>query len=288
MANIRLIKRRIRSATNIAQITKAMELVAASKMRKAQAAAVSGRFYADKIYEVVMRLAPLVDLTVHPLLTPHKEASKRHLIIVLSTNKGLCGGLNANLFRFLLREYSTSIRVHGFMTLGHKGSEFLTRVGSSITADFSETTPFTRVVPALIQLVTKEFVSGAYEAIDLCYNRFVSVRTQEPVKKTILPIRLTLPVHPSENKQPADIVIEPNAKDVLNSLLPHYLENQIRDAILQAEASEHSARMIAMHDATDSANSLMKELTLLYNKARQEKITYEISDLVTARLAVET
>ncbi len=287
MANIRLIKRRIRSAKNIAQITKAMELVAASKMRKAQAAALSGRLYADKIYEVVMRLTPRVDLTTHPLLTRPKEASKRHLVIVLSTNKGLCGGLNASLFRFLLREYSTSMRQQGFITIGRKGSEFLTRIGSSIAADFSETTPFTRVVPALTELITKEFVSGAYEAIDLCYNRFVSVLTQEPVKKTILPIRLALPIQPSENKQPADIVIEPNAKDVLNSLLPHYLENQIRDAILQSEASEHSARMIAMRNATDNANSLMEELTLLYNKARQEKITYEISDLVTARLAVE-
>ena len=287
MANIRLIKRRIKSAKNIAQITKAMELVAAAKMKKAQAAALSGKLYAQKIYGMVMRLASRTDFRSHPLLIAPPPTGRR-LIVLLSTNKGLCGGLNTSLFRFFMKQYP-NISKHDIVTLGKKGADFITRLGHTVKADFSDMTPWERVVPAVVEYLTSAFLSEAYDAVDLVSHEFLSITKQEPRAKTILPLTITKEavVQGGEEERMYEFLIEPSVEAVFGALLPHYVENQIRDAVLQAEAAEHSARMIAMHNATDNANSLQDDLTLLYNKARQEKITYEISDMVTARLAVE-
>lgn len=284
MANIRLIKRRIRSAKNISQITKAMELVAASKMKKAQAAALSGKLYAEKIYEMVVKLARKVDNTSHPLLTPARKLTGKRMVVLISTNKGLCGGLNTTLFRFLIREYPDLKNIE-FVTLGKKGAMFLTITKNMIKADYSETVPFITTVPALTELIVREFTEGRVDGVDLVYNEFISALKQNPRKKTIVP--LSIEKAPIDDDVDSEFLIEPDAKQVFNALIPHYLENQIRDAVLQADASEHSARMVAMRNATDNANSFISELTLLYNKARQEKITYEISDIVTARIALE-
>lgn len=284
MANIRLIKRRIKSAKNIAQITRAMELVAAAKMKKAQAAALSGKLYALKIYEMVMRLANRTDYRKHPLLLTPAPTGRR-LVMLLSTNKGLCGGLNTSLFRFFLHQYVSMDRVD-VITIGKKGADFVTRLGRSVQADFSDTTPWERVVPAVVEHMTNQFLTGAYDGVDLVSNEFVSVAKQNPRAKTVLPLTITGDGGLVDEGR-YEFLIEPNVEDVFNALLPHYVENQIRDAVLQAEAAEHSARMIAMHNATDNANNLQDDLTLVYNKARQEKITYEITDMVTARLAVE-
>ncbi len=282
MANIRLIKRRIRSAKNIAQITKAMEMVAASKMRKAQAAALGSKLYATKIYDMVMKLSSSVDISHHPLLAKPKTITGKRLVLCLSTNKGLCGGLNTNLFRFLMQSYGKNMSTQSFVTIGRKGADFLSRMGATLLADFSSTIPFVQTAPAVTELLTKTYVSGGIDAVDVVWSEFVSVVQQVPMKKTILP--LTIAGSNLTDTEPIfEYVIEPDAKSVLNLLLPHYLENQIRNAIIQSEASEHSA----MRQATDNARSFMEELTLLYNKARQEKITYEISDMVTARLAVQ-
>ena len=286
MANIRLIKRRIKSAKNIAQITKAMELVAAAKMKKAQAAAIAGKLYAEKIYGMVMRLASRTDFRNHALLLTPPPTGKR-LIVLLSTNKGLCGGLNTSLFRFFMRQYP-SMTKHEVVTLGKKGADFITRLGHGVKADFSDTTPWERIVPAVVEYLTTAFLTGAYDGVDLLSNEFLSITKQEPRAKAILPLMITREAVAKDDEEGTyEFLIEPNVEDVFAALLPHYLENQIRDAVLQAEAAEHSARMIAMHNATDNANSLQDDLTLLYNKARQEKITYEITDIVTARLAVE-
>ncbi len=284
MANIRLIKGRIKSAKNIAQITKAMELVAASKMRKAQLAAISGKLYAQKIYEMVLRLSTKIDVVAHPLLAKPETPTGKRLVVLISTNKGMCGGLNTTLFRQFLHDYPET-RAYECVTVGRKGASFITSLGGMLKADFSQTTPFSTVVPALTELVTKEFIAGGYDTVDLVYNEFVSIVKQVTRKKVILP--LTIESVASENKEePTEFLIEPSVAEVFESLVPHYLENQVRDAILQAEASEYSARMIAMRNATDNAMSLTDELTLLYNKARQEKITYEITDLITAQLTV--
>lgn len=287
MANIRLIKRRIKSAKNIAQITKAMELVAAAKMKKAQAAALAGKLYAQKIYEMVTRLATRTDFRSHKLLMTPSPTGKR-LVVLLSTNKGLCGGLNTSLFRFFMKRY-TNNDAYDAVTIGKKGADFVTRLGHGVKADFSDTTPWERVVPALVEFLTEQFLSGAYDAVDLVSNEFISVSKQEPRAKTVLPLTISGDAAAAANDEEGnyEFLIEPSVEEVFASLLPHYVENQIRDAVLQSEAAEHSARMIAMHNATDNANSLQDDLTLQYNKARQEKITYEITDMVTARLAVE-
>ncbi len=283
MANIRLIKRRIKSVKNISQITRAMQLVAASKMKKAQEQANSGRRYAEKIAQMVTNLASAVDISQHPLLKTPVPSGKK-LLIVISTNKGLCGGLNTNLFRFFFKEYAKP-GSHDYVTIGQKGTLLLERMRLPVAADFSTTIPFVSNVPALTQLVIQKYTSGGYEGVDVVYSDFISALRQNPKKRVLLPLSIASVA--IDQKSLGQYLIEPSAGEVLNFLIPHYIENQIRDAILQAEASEHSARMIAMKNATDNALSLVDELTLVYNKVRQEKITYEISDIVTARLAVE-
>lgn len=285
MANIRLVKGRIKSAGNIAQITRAMELVSASKMKRAQAAAISGKPYANKIYSMVMELAGRVDASLHPLLQKPKNSSAKRLVIYITTNKGLCGGLNTASFRYLVSQY-TSFSALSFVTLGTKGAGFVSQMGGNVEADFSSTTPWEGCVPAIIDLVVSRYLSGEISGVDIVSNEFISAIKHQSVRKTILPLTVGAGM---DNGQAAggEFLIEPNPEEVFEALLPHYLENQLRDAILQSEASEHSARMMAMRNATDNALSLVDDLTLMYNKARQENITYEISDLVTARLAVE-
>lgn len=283
MANIRLIKGRIKSAKNIAQITKAMELVAAAKMKKAQVQALAGKLYAQKIFDMVMALGSRTSFASHPLLQkPEKPIGKR-LIIFISSNKGLCGGLNTNLFRFFSHEYN-QMKSCDAVTLGKKGAGFLAHFGVTLKADFSDAHNFVGEVPALTELVTTEYIAGHYDEVDLVYNEFINVVKQVPKKKTILP--LTIDSMETTTDKRGEFLIEPSVDEVFESLLPHYLENQIRDAVLQAEASEHSARMVAMRNATDNALSLVDDLTLVYNKARQEKITYEITDLITATMTV--
>ncbi|MEK7129845.1 MAG: ATP synthase F1 subunit gamma [Patescibacteria group bacterium] len=284
MANIRLIKRRIKSAGNIAQITRAMELVAASKMKRAQALAVAGKTYAQKIHDMVVRLAAKAEAEKHPLLRRAGGANGKRLLVLLSTDKGLCGGLNTNLFRFLLTEYPDLKNVHA-VSVGKKGTAMLVRTGAQLMADFSDTIPRAAAVPALVALITQSYTSGTYDLVDVVFSEFISVARQQPRIKRLLPI--TIESLPEKEKDlPIELLIEPSVDEVFEALLPHYIENQLRDALFQAEASEHSSRMIAMRNATDNAMALMEDLTLLYNKARQEKITYEITDMVTARLAV--
>ena len=286
MASIRILRRRIKSAKNIAQITKAMELVAASKMKKAQAAAVSGKLYAQKIYDMVIRSSAGVDMSIHPYLTKPQKLTGRRLVILISTNKGLCGGLNSNLFRYYVKTFPTLSAIDT-ITIGKKGAETVVRLGGKLLADFS-IPPFINGVPALTELFTSEYLSGHYDGVDIISNEFKSALVQHPRIKTLLPLSISS-IDTSESKIPIgqESLIEPSKKEVFDALLPHYIENQLRDAILQSEASEHSARMVAMRNATDNALALIDELTLIYNKERQAKITYEIADLVTARLATE-
>lgn len=286
MASIRILRRRIKSAKNIAQITKAMELVAASKMKKAQAAALSGKLYAQKIYEMVIRSSNGVDMAIHPYLTKPHVLTGRRLVILISTNKGLCGGLNSNLFRFYIRTFPTLTAIDT-ITIGKKGAETVVRLNGKLLADFSAP-PFIGGVPALTELFTKEYLLGHYDGVDIVSNEFKSALQQHPRIKTLLPLTISsIDTGEAQSSKAQESLIEPSKKELFDALLPHYIENQLRDAILQAEASEHSARMVAMRNATDNALSLIDELTLIYNKERQAKITFEIADLVTARLAAE-
>lgn len=284
MANIRIIKRRIKSAQNIAQITRAMEMVAASKMKKAQDQALLGKPYAEKIYQAVRELGSHIEKKFHPLLSIGNPEGKI-LIVLISTNKGLCGGLNTNLFRMVQKEWMA--KNIDFVSVGKKGESFIVRTGKNLIADFSQKSPFVENVPALAKTLVDGFIAGTYKEIYLVYNTFMTALKQIPTKKVILPLSAFEEVETKPEIRFSEFVIEPNISDILENLLPHYLENQIRTAIFEAEASEHSARMIAMKNATDAALDFVDGLTLVYNKARQEKITYEIADIVTARIAVE-
>lgn len=286
MISSRLIKKRIKSAANISQITKAMEMVAASKMKKAQNLALSGKPYAQKIYQAVFELAKRCDPALHPLLR-RDHLSQKTLIILLSSHKGMCGGLNTNLFRQILGWYSAKPNLD-FIAVGKKGENFIVRSKWNLMASFSSGKSPLEHVSAMISLVVNEFINGKYKEVVVVYNNFISALKQEPLKKQLLPLGISLEEKPDwEEAHFAEFLIEPSYDKLLEALLPHYLENQLREALIEAEASEHSARMLAMKNATDNASDLMKELTLEFNKARQEKITYEIADMVTARMAVE-
>ena len=290
MASERLIKRRIKSAKNIAQITKAMQMVAASKMKRAQIQAVSGRPYAEKIAEMVFKFVARIDQEKHPLLQINKEG--KTLIILLSTNKGLCGGLNTNLLRTLIKWLTSSqLSESVYVTMGKKGEAFLVRSNRQLIADFSTNIPFTQNIPALTSLITEGYLKGEFKDVYLVYNNFISILRQDPTFKKILPISefsLNNKEQSEEEKKTLDFLVEPSIDAILDTLLFHYLENQMRDAVRHAEASEHVARMFAMKNATDNAHEFIDILSLEYNKARQEKITYEIADIITARLGVET
>lgn len=288
MANIRIIRRRIKSTQNIAQITKAMEMVAASKMKKAQDAAVAGKPYAQRIYEATVELASHVNRN-HPLLAFGNPAGKI-LVLLVTTNKGLCGGLNTNLFRAVDGWFPKEEAVD-FITIGKKGQTFAVVTKRNLVADFSQSATFIEHVGAVTKLLVDSFISGEYKQVFVVYNNFVNALKQMPEKKQIVPLTMFADMNQDKASEDgmkfAEFVIEPSVGEVLNSLLPHYIENQIRAALYEAEASEQSARMIAMKNATDAALDLMDELTLILNKIRQEKITFEIADMVTARLAVE-
>ncbi len=286
MAGIRLIKQRIKSAKNIAQITKAMQMVAASKMRKAQQTAIAGRPYAEKIYQAVAELTKIADSSYHQLLSQQPLEAKKSLIILISTNKGLCGSLNTNLFRNCLRWFNPPSD-YDFIGVGMKGVKFVLKAHYNLLADFSQSNSFLNYAPAIIDLMIKKFLTGNYKEVLVVYNSFINALNIVPVKTLILPLSQML-VESSETHLTTEFLIEPNPKELLDWLLPHYLETLVRNAIIQAEASEHSARMLAMKNATDNAVSLQEELTLVYNKLRQEQITYEIADITRAQLSFKS
>lgn len=285
MAGIRLIKGRIKSTKNIAQITKAMQMVAASKMKKAQEAAISGKPYADKIYESISELSRLTDSSYHRLLSQRGQGDKT-LVILITTNKGLCGSLNTSLFRKCLQWFDKSANID-CITLGSKGAKFASRVGYNLLADFSDKTPFTQYVSAVIDIVTEKFARGEYKEVIVVYNNFINALNLTPSSRTILPIgKIESSEKEVKETLNSSFLIEPDPKQLLNFLIPHYLEVQVRTAIIQAEASEHSSRMLAMKSATDNALSLSDELTLIYNRLRQEQITYEIADITRSQLSL--
>lgn len=289
MANLRQIKRRIKSAKNIAQITRAMEMVAASKMKKAQNDAIMGKPYAEKIYQAVSDLSANIDKTVHPLLSEGNVNGKK-LVVLITTNKGLCGGLNTSLLRTFDKWISGMENLEAVI-LGKKGQSYIVRSKAGLIADFSSDVPWRNIIPAINKICVEGFIKGTYREVYLVYNTFFTVMKQIPTIKQILPITALEKTDSDASSKKRinfrEFLIEPSINEVLENLLPHYIENQIRTAVLEAEASEHSARMIAMKNATDAALDLMDSLTLMFNRARQEKITFEIADMVTARMAVD-
>jgi F-type H+-transporting ATPase subunit gamma len=210
-----------------------------------------------------------------------KTASKKKLMIIVSTNKGLCGGFNFNLFRMISREINFSETE--FVTVGKKGSFFVSKMGAKVVADYSQGS-FETEVSAIFNYILAGFVKGEYKEICLVYNQFISALKQEPVIEKLLPFQVKLE---QIKEKTEEYLVEPSAIEVVDALLRSYLEQRIRYAFIQSEAGEHSARMIAMKNATDNADELTYSLTMLRNKLRQQKITYELLDMVTAKESVE-
>jgi F-type H+-transporting ATPase subunit gamma len=284
LANIRLIRRRIKGIQSTAKITRAMEMIATSKMRKAQERGLAGRPYAEKIMQVMADLAALrrEGEEMHPLL--QARPVKKIGILHITPDRGMCGGLNTNINRtaasFILeQEVPVSL-----VAVGRKGRDFMRRYGREIRAEFInlgdrpgwlDTLPISRII-------IDDYTSGEIDRVYLVYPQFISTMVQKP---TILQI---LPVEPAEipTAQNVDYIYEPGPAEVLGQLLPRFVEMEVYHAILESIASEQSARMVAMRNATESANELIEELTLMYNKARQETITKELLDITGGAAAL--
>ena len=278
------IRRRIRSVKNTAQITKAMQMVAASKMRKSQAAALSGRPYQDALNRVLGALRGKVDPQATPLLVDRPV--RRELILVISSDKGLCGALNTNLFRELTVIDATE---PSFSAIGRKAVQFLARTRRNLLADFQVSEiPRTQEVRPIADFCTEKFLSGEVDRVRVLYSKFVNTLVQQATTVNLLPVSPE-ELH-GEEKEPkvssGEFLFEPSEQGVLSAILPHYVSFQILQMILDARASEHSARMVAMKNATDNAKQLVKDLTLHYNKVRQASITTELLEIASAQLAV--
>jgi F-type H+-transporting ATPase subunit gamma len=277
MADIRKIRGRIKGVENISRITGAMEMIAASKMRRAQERGLAGRPYSEKIEQVIADLAALPETgNQHPLL--QRRDAKRVTVIHITPDRGLCGGLNANLSRelsgYVLKAGGKTVEV---VTVGKKGRDFARRSGLDLVAEFTglgDAPAFLDTLP-ISNIAIRDYTDGKTDRVVINYARFVSTLTQKPVMKQILPVEPA--VIPGGSN--VEYIYEPDASQVLGTLLPRFVEMEVYHAILEAIASEQSARMVAMRNATDSAEELLGELRLLYNKARQEAITTELLDI---------
>ena len=290
MASTRDIRRRIKSVKNTRQITKAMELVAASKMKKAQASAVAGRPYAQLMSNMLAALAPKVDGSLHPFLQP-REVKTRGILLV-TTDKGLCGPLNANLFKLVTEIEGDA----NFVVVGKKGAQFLARSGRNVVADFGvhDKVPFNEV-KVIGDYMIEQFLKGKIDTIEVIYPRFKNTLIQESVHRPILPLNnlaeFVANLSDDDEGQVAPtvddrlMIFEPDAQTVLEALLPFYVNRYLYQLSLSAKASEHSARMVAMKTAKDNATSLLEDLTLEYNKARQAAITQEILEIAAGQAA---
>lgn len=288
MASLRDIRRRIKSVKNTAQITKAMQMVAASKMRKAQEAATNGRPYAELLNRVLVSLRDRVDPSLHPLL--EKREVKNELVILLSTDKGLCGGLNTNLFREAMTFDPATTK---FISVGRKGTQFLARTKRTMVADFAlKDHPSFLETKAISKFAIERFLTGDVDKVTVLYPRFVNTLVQTPTALPLLPITSLEEaglVNPEEQPLPdpeGGVLFEPSAESILDAIVPYYVHYELYQMVLATRASEHSARMVAMKSATDNAKGLVKDLTLEYNKARQAAITTELLEIATAQLAI--
>jgi F-type H+-transporting ATPase subunit gamma len=288
MANLRDIRRRIKSVKNTAQITRAMQLVAAAKMKKAQDQALAGREYSSHLTQVLFDIRQNFSEESHPLL--EKREGNRELVLVISTDKGLCGPLNTNLARKLRALASPDA---DYVTVGRKLRVLLEKLGSNIIADFvvKDPVPFAQTRP-IAKFLTEQFLSGKYDKVSIAFTNFVNTLRQEPEVVTLLPIReqANAEVFGAETvtaDRGHDFTFEPNAAEVLAAILPLYVNYEVFQAHVESRASEHSARMVAMKSATDNAKKFIKELTLEYNKLRQGAITAELLEITTAMKAME-
>jgi F-type H+-transporting ATPase subunit gamma len=284
LPDIRKVRRRIKSVQNIAKITRAMEMIAASKMRKAQERGLAGRPYSEKIQQVIADLAALNGIGLqHPLL--QRREVKKILVVHITPDRGLCGGLNANLNRRLAGFITEQKNPVGIIAVGRKGRDFSARAGLNVSAEFTDIGDhpgFLDTIP-VSRIIIEEYSKGAFDMVYISYAHFISTMVQKTAMKQLLPVQpAAIPAG-----QNVDYIYEPGSEAVLGGLLPRFVETEIYHAILMTIASEQSARMVAMRSATDAAGELIGDLTLLYNKVRQEAITRELLDITGGAAALE-
>jgi F-type H+-transporting ATPase subunit gamma len=297
MPSTRDIRRRIKSVKNTAQITKAMQLVAAAKMKKAQDQATNGRPFADAMNQVLVSLRNNVGEAIHPFLFPGKGS--KVLAVIIATDKGLCGSLNANLIK---KTISTITEPDvDYVTIGRKAAQAVSRLRRNLVADFSLKDPAVFAeVRRVGKLVQEKFLTGEYSKVVVVFNNFINTVTIEPTVEQLLPVeQVTLGSKRSyegmgsvfqvtEAKAPdLEYTFEPTAAHVFDAVLPYYVNLTLFQMLLESRASEHSSRMVAMKNATDNAMQMIKDLTLDYNKVRQAAITNELLEITTAKMAVE-
>jgi F-type H+-transporting ATPase subunit gamma len=283
MASLRDIRRRIRSVQNTRKITKAMELVAAAKMRRAQERVTAARPYADEITSVMAELMRRSPEYSHPYLDVREV--KRRVIILVTADRGLAGALNSNNTRVALREMNSAGVPVSVVTIGRKGRDLMRRLRKDLIADQSmigDRPTMGDILPA-IRVAMEQYENGDADQVDVVFSRFVSAGRQEAT------LRRVLPVEPPESAEPvaADFIYEPEPRAVLDALLPRYVEAQVYQAVLENLASEQAARMVAMRNASDNATDLIGDLTLTANKLRQATITTELMEIVGGAAALE-
>ncbi len=290
MPNTRDIRRRIRSVKSTAQITKAMQMVASAKMRRAQQAALASRPYASLMNRIQHDATTHAGDFTHPLL--EKRPVRLRAVVLVSSDKGMCGALNSNQFREAAR-YDRQSTI--FIAAGRKAAQFVARTKRELAGEFTyKDTPAFSEARAIVKMVTDLFLSREVDQVDISFNRFINTLSQRPAAVEFLPVSEITGLAPGQEEQPLpetmaqtpEFLFEPSAGAVLGALLPHYLNLYMYQILLEAKASEQSARMVAMKNATDNANQLIKDLTLEYNKMRQASITNELLEIATAQMAL--
>jgi F-type H+-transporting ATPase subunit gamma len=291
VASLREIRQRIRSVKNIAQITRAMQMVAASKMRRAQEQALASRPYAAKTWEILTHLAAQKGNVeqLHPLLADRDQV-KNVAIILITSDKGLAGAYNGNIIRSTIRFMRSNNHENAkLVTVGRKGRDFMVRFGRKVIAEFTDlpSRPTSLDISPITRIAVDGFLEGDFDEVYLASTDFINTLTQEPTLRLLLPIRpgavesrvLSQYLGQETTMATAEYLYEPNPNTLLDTILPRFTELQIYQAFLEARASEESARMVAMRNATENANELIGDLTLVYNKARQDAITKEMLDI---------
>jgi F-type H+-transporting ATPase subunit gamma len=290
LPSTREIRRRIRSVKNISQVTRAMQMVAASKMRRAQEQVLATRPYAEKAWQVLTNLAAQrgVDETVHPLLQAREEIRSIGMLLI-TADKGLCGSYNHSMIQAASRFIDELPYPVELITVGKRGRDAMWRMNRTIAAEFSDLPPQPRLldITPIAHVAMDEFIAKRYDAVYLAHTDFINTLTQRPAIWQLLPLLpLDLGVTPiSEHRGAAapaatlEYIYEPDPRTSLDTILPRFTELQVYQALLESLASEHSARIVAMRNATENAMDLLDDLTLTYNRARQESITKEMLDI---------
>jgi len=299
MATLREVKNRIRSVKNIAQITRALEAVSASRVRRAQARVLASRAFAEKAWEILVNIQAASKSTpLHPLLTSREEV-KRVLVVVITSDRGLAGAYNTNILRVAQRFASRLGKPVNYVTVGRKGRDSLARSGANIVASFSDMPAEPKIsdITPIARIAMDAYLDGDVDEVLIAYTDFINMLAQRPAVLGWLPLTTDTIAQQVAAEYVKDVAAvsggiqnyeyEPSATAVVDEIVPRFTELQLYQALLEAQASEHAARMAAMKNATDNATQLTADLTLQYNKARQASITAEILDIVGGANALQ-